>query len=78
MRPAWGLSLEMGPRRRKVVVTAAEEGALHERRLGRPSKTPPAFEKMVPTHELRFDPVFDPDPVEYLLSIGAPECVLPR
>ena len=61
------------PKRREVVVTAVEEGALREKRLGRPSKTLPAFGEMEPTDELRFDPVFDPDPVEYLRSIGAPE-----
>ena len=61
------------PKRREVVVTAAREGALREKRLWRPSKTPPNFGEMEPTDELRFDPVFDPDPVEYLRGIGAPE-----
>lgn len=61
------------PKRREVVVTAVEEGALREKRLGRPSKTLPALGDMDSTDELRFDPVFDPDPVEYLRSIGAPE-----
>lgn len=61
-------------KRRELVVDAREEGALREWHYANPAREPAvAFEDMEPTDTLRMCPFFDPDPVEYLRSTGAPE-----
>ncbi|WP_455136780.1 hypothetical protein [Thermophilibacter sp.] len=61
-------------KRRELVVDAREQGALREWRYGDPSREAIVpFERMEPTDTLRMCPFFDPDPIEYLRQIGAPE-----
>lgn len=61
-------------KRRELVVDAREQGALREWHYANPSREAEVpFERMDPTDTLRMCPFFDPDPIEYLREIGAPE-----